>query len=54
MSKARPKEKRRGGTRDDSWLTIDLNRRQLAALLEQIRHRCAQYQLREQSPWARH
>lgn len=54
MNKARPKEKRRGGTRDDSWLTVDLNRCQLAALLDEIRRKCDRLRQQEQSLWARH
>lgn len=51
MSKTRPKEKRRGGTRDDSWLTVDLNRCQLAALLARTRERCLAFQRKADQKW---
>ncbi len=43
MSRIRPQQKRRGGIRDDSTLNIDLNRRELAELLERIRHKLEHY-----------
>ena len=35
-----PKEKRRGGQRDDSTLTVGLNKKELVELLERTRRRC--------------
>lgn len=35
-----PKEKRRGGARDESEIHIGYNRRELAAMLDRIRVRC--------------
>lgn len=43
MSRTRPKQKRRGGARDDSTLNIGLNRRELAELLERIRRKLESY-----------
>lgn len=48
MSRARPKEKRRGGQRDDSTLTIGLNRKELAELLERTRRKCEEYELTQE------
>ena len=39
-----PKEKRRGGQRDDSTLTVGLNRKKLAELLERTRRKCEAYE----------
>ena len=39
MSRTHPKEKRRGGTRDDSELYIDYTLDELMAMLERRRHR---------------
>lgn len=47
MSRARPKEKRRGGQRDDSNLTICLTRDELAELLERTRRKCEEYERRQ-------
>lgn len=44
MSRIRPKEKRRGGVRDESDLTICLNRKELAELLERTRRKCEAYE----------
>lgn len=54
MSKTRPKEKRRGGVRDESYITIGLNRCQLAALLDEIQRKCDLLRRREQSQCIRH
>lgn len=40
------KEKRRGGQRDDSTLTIGLNRKELAELLEHTRRKCEEHERR--------
>lgn len=47
MSRTRPKGKRRGGARDESNLTICLNRSELALLLERTRRRCEEYERRQ-------
>ncbi len=47
MSRTRPKEKRRGGQRDDSNLTICLTRDELAELLERTRRKCEEYERRQ-------
>lgn len=47
MSRVRPVEKRRGGQRDDSLLTIGLKRKELAQLLERTRRRCEEYERRQ-------
>ena len=46
MSRMNPKEKRRGGQRDDSTLTIGLNRKELAELLEHTRRKCEEHERR--------
>jgi hypothetical protein len=48
MSRTRPKEKRRGGQRDDSNLTICLTRDELAELLERTRRRCEEYERKQE------
>lgn len=40
MSRTRPKEKRRGGARDESIIYIDYTRDELFDLLEQLRRKC--------------
>ena len=47
MSRARPKEKRRGGQRDDSTLTIGLTKKELVELLERTRRKCEEYERRQ-------
>ena len=42
-----PKEKRRGGQRDDSTLTVGLNKKELAELLERTRRKCEEYERRQ-------
>lgn len=49
MSRINPKEKRRGGTRDDSTLTIGLNQKELAELLERTRRKCEEYERRQEA-----
>ena len=49
MSRTKSKERRRGGARDDSDLTIGLNRRELAELLESVRRKCEAIRRREDS-----
>lgn len=49
MSRVRPKEKRRGGRRDDSTLTIGLNKKELAELLERTRRKCEEYERKQRS-----
>ena len=49
MSRTRPKEKRRGGARDDSNLTICLNRDELAELLERTRRKCEEYEHKQEA-----
>lgn len=41
------KEKRRGGQRDDSTLTIGLNKKELAELLERTRRKCEEYERKQ-------
>ncbi len=48
MSRTRPKEKRRGGQRDDSNLMICLTRDELAELLERTRRRCEEYERKQE------
>lgn len=43
------KEKRRGGQRDDSTLTVGLNRKKLAELLERTRRRCEEYDRKQEA-----
>ena len=47
MSRMNPKEKRRGGQRDDSTLTVGLNKKELAELLERTRRKCEEYERRQ-------
>ena len=47
MSRINPKEKRRGGQRDDSTLTVGLNKKELAELLERTRRKCEEYERRQ-------
>lgn len=47
MSRMNPKEKRRGGQRDDSALTVGLNKKELAELLERTRRKCEEYERRQ-------
>lgn len=47
MSRARPKEKRRGGQRDDSTMTIGLTKKELVELLERTRRKCEEYERRQ-------
>ena len=47
MSRTRPREKRRGGARDESDLTICLNRKELAELLERTRRKCEEYERKQ-------
>lgn len=55
MSKARPKEKRRGGRRDDlrndGRQTFNLSREELCTLLAQTRERCLAFQRKECAAW---
>lgn len=53
MNKERPKQKRRGGVRDEGCLTVNMTRRQLAAHLDIIRLKCELWKQREPSIWAR-
>lgn len=46
MSITRAKQKQRGGARDESKITIDLNRNELAELLRGIQKRYCAFQLR--------
>ena len=46
MSRINPKEKRRGGQRDDSTLTVGLNKKELVELLE--RTRCEEYERKQE------
>jgi hypothetical protein len=48
MSRINPKEKRRGGQRDDSALTIGLNKKELVELLERTRRRCEEYERKQE------
>ena len=48
MSRINPKEKRRGGQRDDRTLTVGLNRKELAELLERTRRKCEEYECRQE------
>lgn len=48
MSRPRPKEKRRGGARDESRLTISMNRKELAQLLERTQRRCEEYERKQE------
>lgn len=43
-----PKEKRRGGQRDDSTLTVGLNKKELVELLERTRRRCEEYERKQE------
>ena len=43
-----PKEKRRGGQRDDSTLTVGLNKKELVELLERTRRRCEEYEQKQE------
>ena len=47
MSRMNPKEKRRDGQRDDSTLTVGLNKKELAELLERTRRKCEEYERRQ-------
>ena len=42
-----PKEKRRGGQRDDSALTVGLKKKELAELRERPRRKCEEYERRQ-------
>ena len=44
-----PKEKRRGGQRDDSTLTVGLNKKELVELLERTRRRCEEYERKQEA-----
>lgn len=48
MSRTR-KEKRRGGQRDDSTLTVGLNKKELVELLERTRRKCEEYEHRQET-----
>ena len=48
MSRMNPKEKRRGGQRDDSALTVGLNKKELVELLERTRRRCEEYERKQE------
>ena len=54
MSRTRPKGKRRGGARDESNLTICLNRSELALLLERTRRRCEEYERKQEELILKH
>ena len=43
-----PKEKRRGGQRDDSTLTVGLNKKELVELLERTRRRGEEYERKQE------
>ena len=47
MSRMNPKEKRRGGQRDDSALTVGLKKKDLGDLVERPRRKCEEYERRQ-------
>ncbi len=48
MSRTRPKERRRGGARDDSELYVGYTRRELLEMLERTKRKCAAIHYNEQ------